>query len=262
MKDYIQKLINIASEEVGYLEKNDDKNLDSKTQNAGNGNYTKYARDCFPELQGLAWCAMFVRWCFEKAFGQINSNLLIGLRSAKCSVIKQFMSKLGCEQVASPQAGDIVFFKSADEVNHIGLIYNTNNNQIYTIEGNTSTGDDQVIPNGGGVFKKSYRKDNWRIDSIYRPKWSVVDKNTNAPSSTLVENNNNNNNNINAEINAMNVNIRTGAGLEYPSLGRESKGFKFYLLKSVKDGSGTETWYELEYKGQKGYIRSDFVNKL
>ncbi|MCH1978243.1 hypothetical protein MCG44_00545 [Lawsonibacter sp. OA9] len=41
----IDKLISVASAEVGYLEKKSNSQLDSKTANAGSNNYTKYARD-------------------------------------------------------------------------------------------------------------------------------------------------------------------------------------------------------------------------
>ena len=39
------KLIKVALNEEGYLEKNTNSQLDSKTENAGYNNYTKYARD-------------------------------------------------------------------------------------------------------------------------------------------------------------------------------------------------------------------------
>ena len=41
----IDKLIQIANAEVGYLEKSSNSQLDSKTANAGTANYTKYWRD-------------------------------------------------------------------------------------------------------------------------------------------------------------------------------------------------------------------------
>ncbi|RKI98049.1 CHAP domain-containing protein, partial [bacterium D16-54] len=69
----IEKLIRIAKEENGYLEKKSNKDLDSKTGNAGSNNYTKYARDLYPSLQGQAWCDMYVDWCFVKAFGQVTA---------------------------------------------------------------------------------------------------------------------------------------------------------------------------------------------
>ena len=65
----IDKLISIAENEVGYLEKKSNSQLDSKTANAGSANYTKYWRDIMPDYQGQPWCACFVTWCFVKAFG-------------------------------------------------------------------------------------------------------------------------------------------------------------------------------------------------
>lgn len=48
----VEKIIRIARTEIGYLEKQSNKDLDSKTSNAGSNNYTKYARDLYPSLQG------------------------------------------------------------------------------------------------------------------------------------------------------------------------------------------------------------------
>lgn len=48
----IDKLLNVAKNEIGYLEKRSNIQLDSKTANAGSSNYTKYARDLYPSLQG------------------------------------------------------------------------------------------------------------------------------------------------------------------------------------------------------------------
>ena len=45
MANYASKVIEVALAEVGYLEKKSNKNLDSKTANAGSANYTKYGRD-------------------------------------------------------------------------------------------------------------------------------------------------------------------------------------------------------------------------
>lgn len=58
----IKKILDIANAEVGYLEKANNSQLDDKTANAGNKNYTKYARDMDAlnvyngKKQGYAWC--------------------------------------------------------------------------------------------------------------------------------------------------------------------------------------------------------------
>ena len=41
----LEKVLEIALDEVGYLEKKTNAQLDSKKANAGSNNYTKYARD-------------------------------------------------------------------------------------------------------------------------------------------------------------------------------------------------------------------------
>lgn len=61
---YASKVIEIADNEVGYLEKGTNNNLDSKTANAGDKNFTKYSRDMVkwigsPYAQGVAWCDIF-----------------------------------------------------------------------------------------------------------------------------------------------------------------------------------------------------------
>ena len=73
----IDKLIQTADNEVGYLEKSSDSQLDDKTANAGMNNYTKYWRDIKNEYQGQPWCAVFVTWCFTKTFGVDKAHQLL-----------------------------------------------------------------------------------------------------------------------------------------------------------------------------------------
>ena len=74
-KELIQKLLDTAEAEVGYIEKASNKNLDSKTANPGKNNYTKYGRDMhaiYPSVMDFpaAWCDCFVDWCFYQCFGE------------------------------------------------------------------------------------------------------------------------------------------------------------------------------------------------
>ena len=55
MDKAIEKVILIAKNEIGYLEKKSNSQLDSKTANAGSSNYTKYWRDIKPSYQGPPW---------------------------------------------------------------------------------------------------------------------------------------------------------------------------------------------------------------
>ena len=93
----VEKIIEIAKAEVGYLEKKTKSSLESKTDNAGSNNFTKYARDIYPSLQGQAWCDMFVDWCFVQAFGLVKAKQLLGGFSAYTPTSAQYFKK--CWQV-------------------------------------------------------------------------------------------------------------------------------------------------------------------
>ena len=76
MANSAERLIAIAKNELGYYEKNSLLSLDDKTANKGAGNFTKYARDLNAagyyngNKQGVAWCDIFVDWCFYQLTGK------------------------------------------------------------------------------------------------------------------------------------------------------------------------------------------------
>ncbi len=156
MKNTRNKVIRIALNEEGYLEKKSNSQLDSKTANAGSANYTKYGK--WYGLNPDLWCAMFICWIFNEAYGETAAKkLLAGRFSAACEEIRQNFIGKKQYHTSNPQIGDIVFFKGTRHAgaNHIGIITDVSQGRIYTIEGNTSGGS-YVIDNGGGVAKKSY----------------------------------------------------------------------------------------------------------
>ena len=169
------KVITIAESEVGYLEKASNRDLDSKTANAGDANYTKYARDLYPELQGQAWCDMFVDWCFVQAYGREAAKKLLGGFSAYTPDSAQFFKDMKQWHINDPQKGDVIFFKNSERICHTGIVYKVSDDTVYTIEGNTAAGE-QVIPNGGAVCKKSYKLYNSRIDGYGRPRYSETEQ--------------------------------------------------------------------------------------
>lgn len=167
------KLLSIALQEVGYLEKKSNKDLDNKTANVGNNNYTKYARDIYPSLQGQAWCDMFVDWCFVKAFGSVNALQLIGGFSAYTPTSAQYYKNKGRWR-GFPEAGDQIFFKNSTRICHTGIVTSVSSEKVFTIEGNTSTASG-VISNGGGVCEKSYPLNYVNIAGYGRPDWSLIE---------------------------------------------------------------------------------------
>ena len=180
-----QKVIDIALSEVGYLEKASTSQLDSKTANAGSGNYTKYSRDLakYPffngRKQGVAWCAVFVAWIFDKAFGKDAALKLLcqptkpaNNAGAGCKYARNYFKNKGQLHMSNPLPGDVIFFYSTDksQIQHTGLVYKVDSSKVYTVEGNTS-GASGVISNGGGVCKKSYSLTYNRIAGYGRPNY-------------------------------------------------------------------------------------------
>ena len=171
----VDKLLAIARAEVGYLEKKTNSNLDGKTGNAGEKNYTKYARDIYPSLQGQAWCDMFVDWCFVRAFGVVDAKqLLCGGFSAYTPTSAQYYKNRRQYHKSGPEPGDQIFFRNASRICHTGIVSRVDGGKVYTIEGNTSSGA-TVIANGGAVCEKSYDLTNTRIDGYGRPDWTLAD---------------------------------------------------------------------------------------
>lgn len=177
----IEKVLQIAEAEVGYLEKKSNSQLDNKTANAGSANYTKYARDLDNianfyngKKNGYAWCDVFVDWCFVKAFGVETAKKLLCQPSkslgAGCGFSMNYY-KNNKQFYTTPKVGDQIFFKQGTTITHTGLVYKVDNTTVYTIEGNTSS-KAGVVANGGSVAKKSYSIKSNYIAGYGRPKYT------------------------------------------------------------------------------------------
>lgn len=148
----INAVINTAAAEEGYLEKASNYNLDSKTGNAGSANYTKYWRDILPSWQGQPWCAEFISWVFMKTFGTDMAKKLLGhWPFTYCPTLAAMTSN------RTPKKGSIALFFKNGAYAHTELVVAVTSSTITTIGGNTSAGS-SVVPNGGGVFRKIYKR--------------------------------------------------------------------------------------------------------
>lgn len=167
----IERLINTAAAELGYLEKKSNKDLDDKTANAGTNNYTKYGRDM--GCNGYAWCDAFVDWCFMQTFGRQLASKMIGGYSNYTPTSASYYKKMN-RFFTTPEVGDQIFFKNSYRINHTGIIYKVENGFIYTIEGNTSDGTN-IVANGGAVCSKQYKLTNNRIAGYGRPRYELAE---------------------------------------------------------------------------------------
>lgn len=189
----VDKVISIAMNEVGYIEKKSNANLYDKTSNAGSKNYTKYARDLDSisgfyngKKQGFAWCAVFVDWCMVQALGADRARQLLCYPNnscgAGCSESIKYYKNNNRFVTANPKKGDQIFFKQG----HTGLVYDVDNSKVYTIEGNTTKAL-WVVSNGGEVCKKSYSLRSSSIVGYGRPDYKIDDNTSNTATNKVIE---------------------------------------------------------------------------
>lgn len=143
----VAKLLEIARAELGYKEKETNSQLDDKSANAGDGNWTKYARDLYSAgyyqaaKNGYAWCDMFVDWCFWKLGGSREKGEWLecqtGLYGAGCEWSSDYYRNAGRFD-KNPKPGDQIFFGKANAEEHTGIVEKIENGIVHTIEGNTS----------------------------------------------------------------------------------------------------------------------------
>lgn len=166
----IEAAITIAKKEVGYFEKGYGDNLDNFAPGSIYDNYTKYWRDIDSSLQGQPWCAAFVTWVFEKAFG----------RSAAATLLKHYpyiyvptLANL-FTRYANPQVGDVVMYYSTSKgFYHTGLVIAVNGDNFTAIEGNTNDGSG-VIDEGIGVFIRERVNSRLPGTKFARPDYSII----------------------------------------------------------------------------------------
>ena len=143
----VSKLLEIARGEIGYKEKETNSQLDDPTANAGDGDWTKYARDLHSAgyyqaaKNGYAWCDMFVDWCFWKLCGSKEKGEYLecqtGLYGAGCVWSSDCYRRAGRFD-KNPKPGDQIFFGKTDAEEHTGIVEKVENGVIHTIEGNAS----------------------------------------------------------------------------------------------------------------------------
>lgn len=174
MKCNYADVLKIAAGEIGYKEKKSNKDLDSKTANAGSGNYTKYARDIngyWGNKQGFDWCTQFVVWAFmmasyktpaeAKADGwkDVKAVQPYGLYGASCTWQTKYYKEAGIFY-STPQVGDQAFFTRG----HTGIVESFNGKTLVLIEGNS----------GNQVAQRSYSWPNSQFSGFGRPRYATA----------------------------------------------------------------------------------------
>ena len=213
-KDFsVQPIINWAENERNYTEKDSLTDLDDKTKNAGDDNYTKYSQEVdalgvfSTQVQGQPWCATWVTDGFINTYG-VDKGLDMLCQPSKnsnaacCGDAAEYYQKAG-RWYTSPQVGDQVFFKTTKyQYAHTGIVTEVTDTEVTTIEGNTSS-EKGVVSNGGAVTKKHYPVGYSGFKGFGRPKYEVKQEEPDFKPYVV-------------RLTAIALNVRTGPGTQYP----------------------------------------------
>ena len=231
-------VIKYAKQELGNLEKDSLKDLNSKTSNAGDNNYTKYAQEADAIglynalVQGQPWCATWIDNVFIHAYG-LNKGCAMKYmpttksKSAACNEAAAYYQKAN-KWFDTPEIGDQVFFKSAKyNYAHTGLVIDIKDNKVITIEGNTSS-KAGVVENGGAVEQKEYPLNYSNFKGFGRPDYDeeIQEQEPIEDKSYMVR------------ITAVALNVRSGPGTNYPVVKVLREGGKSFTIVDEKNGFG------------------------
>ena len=148
----IEKVISIAKEQIG--------------------NGAKKYREWYYgyNATGVAWCAVFVSWLFSQ-----EGVKMVKTDGAGCFAREGngTYGKWYKRTETTPQKGDIITFRWGGSYtdqyhsDHVGIVYYTDSNNVYTIEGNTGGSNDT-----SEVSYRMYNKSDSRINGYFRPFYS------------------------------------------------------------------------------------------
>ena len=263
MKLNMKKVLDIAKDEVGYLEKSKaaySKNtnvINSKTDGAGLDNITKYGKemhDIYPTVMDFPapWCDAFVDWCFYKAYGICNAKKLLGGNFDDYTVASAGLYQKKGRLNTKPKKGAQVFFTKNGLVSgcyHTGIVYKVDDTKFYTIEGNTSGGN-EVVANGGGVAKKSYSIAVYKGRVIFG--YPPYDESKKEPVEETEEKSDVKYGIVNTVSSNLNVRKRPN-GVVITSL---PMGAKVEIKGKVND------WYIIKKDKVEGYVFSKYIKKI
>ena len=239
----------------------------------------KYSRDLAKysfyngSKKGVAWCDIFVDWCFVAAYG-VNAayNLLCQPKKscgAGCAYSAKYYKSKGRWHDSGPRPGDQIFFWPKDGIGgtsmqHTGLVVAVDDTYVYTIEGNTSA-DSGVAWNGGSVNDKKYKLTYNRIAGYGRPDYANVTPDDDLDDEHAQQTKPDTSEEVEAMyIGTAIVTPNTGKGVNFrrsptKSAGRVPGCLTIPAGETVNIKSTDGTWAAIEYNGYQGYMMTEFL---
>ncbi len=244
-------VIAVALSQVGYHEGDSEQDFDGMNLEGGK-NFVEYNR-LYGKVDngegngvsyGYAWCASFVSWC-QRMAGVPTSTAKSEISCIRMlNWYKSNSTYHARGDGYTPETGDVIFFKSGRNdtlTNHVGLVVGVKDSMIYTVEGNS--GDvvctHEFDPNdtyivGYGV-PNYVRKEGVSLEFPLEVSGQLVGKHY---------------------VTASSLNIRSGPGTSYPTLGALSKNTEVNVTGYYQDASG---WATIDFKGGVGYVSTSYL---
>lgn len=242
-----------------YLEKKSNAYLDDFTRNAGNKNYTKFARDVNswgqPGCQGQPWCAVYQFWKLVQIFGLARALQIMGGGFYNCQSVTRHAKQKGTWH-NTPKKGALVVFRNGA---HIGSVIRYDKTYIYTNEGNTSS-TPGVVANGGACRNKKYKRTDADIDGYvwidYGTESEQKSTETAMHLGKLPK--------WTGKVTATELNVRSWAGTEYPTIKKYPKLARNNLIDicdTVKATDGAEWYYVRIINKYYGFVAARYITK-
>lgn len=131
--NYLEDIVNVALSQKNYHEGESD--CDLSGAGTGHADCTEYCRWYGYDV---GWCAVFISWCARQA--QIPENIIGNTAWADGTGGNFGEKEVYPFSEHEPHKGDIIYISndSDPESDHVGIIYNVDDEFIYALEGNTS----------------------------------------------------------------------------------------------------------------------------
>ena len=160
----LSKVLELARADLGY------------TENPPGSNRTKYWEAYDPKMQGQPWCVAFLWWVFNQAGERMA--LFGGGKTASCGMLLRWYKEQGLVvDKRDIQIGDILIlnFSGTQDTQHCGLVVDKGKlaGTWYTIEGNTTPGEEGSQDDGGCVALKMRHIRN--VVAVCRPQYKADD---------------------------------------------------------------------------------------
>ena len=144
---------------VGYLEHLTEDNLWAPTENVGKGGCTIFAsivRHYYPwrNYMRLPWCTTFVYAVFLDAYGKVQACHLLGKPHPGVRVLARRLKRHHAIRDTDyrPQCGDLIFLTNdGRRIGHVGIVVDTTDTEVVSVEGNTVDPSGVFLPKDGGA---------------------------------------------------------------------------------------------------------------